>query len=90
VKYKRKPEEVEAMQLTDKNRDSVIAWIGQVNTKTKTWDPKNLYIIRNNSSDDLAMPGDYVIKVADNKFEVVPAAIFEVIYEVPKEGGLRK
>ena len=95
MKFRKKPTEIDAMQLTRQNREAVIQFVGKENVKTKPWDPINLYIVKNNSEDHLLMPGMYVIKGAHGTFEVVEPPIFEAIYELPREGegqerGLKK
>lgn len=86
MKFRRKPEEVDAIQLTKSNREAVIQFVGKANVKTKPWDPVNLYIIRDNTHDDLVMPGQYVVKEEYGLFKVIDPNIFEAMYETKKEG----
>lgn len=80
MRYRRKTDVVEAMQLTKSNREEVIKFVGAVNVKTKPWDPKNLYLIKGPREDDFVEVGSYVIK-RENGFEVLPPAIFQAMYE---------
>lgn len=85
MKYKMKPQKIDAILLTDKNRAEVIAFLGEQNVRSFSWDTKTLRLpTLDEAHDRVIVPGNYIIKRADGAFEVVEKETFEAMYE--KEG----
>ena len=91
VKYRLKLQTVDAIQLTARNRDEVIKFVGEHNCKTKVWDPKNLYLIKSNNEDDFVEVGYYVVKEKTGT-KVMAPDVFEAMYEeeTQRPAGLKE
>jgi hypothetical protein len=87
VKYRRKPEEVDAMQLTKENRAEVLKWMGDTTrVQPRAWDPVNIMINCLDGRDRMLIVDDYIIKIPGKppEFEIIPKERFEMDYEKVK------
>lgn len=82
-KFRSKVVEIEAMQLSDSNREAVVKWVGENNIIIFTYDPVNLRI-RTLEGDMLAQPGDWVIKGLEGEFYPCKDSVFKAKYELVK------
>lgn len=80
MKYRKKPVEVEAIQLTEENKNQVFNWI--TCSKEAIYNEKGSAIkIQTLEGDMVASIGDYVIKGVEGEFYSCRADIFEMTYE---------
>jgi hypothetical protein len=84
LRFRKKPVVIEAMQLTEENKDQVFNWISC--TRIPTWvDGKPAISIHTSEGNMTAMIGDYVIKepfaTPDRRFYPCKPDIFEKTYE---------
>lgn len=91
MKYRRKTEFVEAMQLTKDNQKDVLRWMNNSAkwVDGRSWDPVNIAVkVHNAPGPVLLQPGDYIMKV-DDEFEVVPKERFEMDWEAETQTPFR-
>lgn len=85
MKYRRKNQLIDAMQLDKDNRLLVLRWLGPgaINVIERTWDPVNIHIktLEEPVEGQTLIPGDYIIKHGATDFEIVPRERFEMDYE---------
>lgn len=94
MKYQRRPEVVDAMQVTRDNRNLILTWMGEPKNEEqskvvpRSFDPRNIMVKCFDGEQKLAVVGDYVIKHSPNDFDVMPREYFEMQYE-PAKGVAR-
>jgi hypothetical protein len=76
-KYREKPVEIEAIQLTEENIDKIIKFCGD---KIK-WHPLTGIVIETLEGNMTADKGDYIIKGVKGEFYPCKPDIFKLTYE---------
>jgi len=80
AQYRKKPVAIEAMQLTEENKNQVFYWI--TCTKEPTCNTKGSAILIQTLEGDMeASIGDYIIKGVLGEFYPCKPDIFEMTYE---------
>lgn len=83
-KYRSKPVVIEAMRLSQANREEVLKFLGESNyDATRTWDPVNIMVL-NEHGPVLAEVGDWVIKGSRGEFYPCKDSTFRQKYEEVK------
>jgi len=82
MRYRQKPVEIEARQLTSKNRDEIANWCNCVIRRNQNvTEPYVLLKDRNSTMTMILIPGDYVIKDSDGNFHPCKLDTFNATYE---------
>jgi len=85
MKYRKKPEEVEAMQYTGENYNDISEFLGTPPAYPIMPLPESKPIVIRSPSqrvDAVAVVGDYIVKDADESFYVYTQSGFECTYEL--------
>jgi hypothetical protein len=85
MKYRKKPVVIEAMQLTEENKDRVFGWIDC--TRIPTWDKEGrpAIVIGTIEGDMTANIGDFIIKGVKGEFYPCKPDIFKATYDLVEE-----
>lgn len=79
-RYRKRPVEIEAWQLTDTNTADILGWVASAGHAALYADDG--MTIRTLEGDHLARPGDWVIKGVAGEFYPCKPAIFKQTYEL--------
>ena len=82
MRYRLKPVEIEARQITKTNRNEIADWCGCVIRRNQNVSENYVYLKdRKSTMTMILVPGDYVIKDNDGNFRPCNSRLFNDTYE---------